>query len=68
MEFWEKILRFLLIWFAIFIILDIVAIAAYWDEFAAAVSGSISGLLGSLASPLIAIVILVWIIRSVFHR
>lgn len=67
MDVWTKVLRFLLVWLCIGVILVIAAVVVYRDALAAAISGSITQTIGSVATLAFTIAIVFVLLRGLFR-
>lgn len=67
MSVWNRIVRYLILWGALFVLLCIISVIRYWDELVAVVSGTFMGYLQAVLYLGLLIGIFVWGFRMLFR-
>ena len=67
MSVWNRIVRYLILWGALFVLLCIISVIRYWDELVAVVSGTFMGYLQAVLYLGLLIGIFVWGFRLLFR-
>lgn len=67
MSVWNRVVRYLILWGALFVLLCIISVIRYWDELVAVVSGTFMGYLQTVLYLGLLIGIFVWGFRMLFR-
>ena len=67
MSVWNRGVRYLILWGALFVLLCIISVIRYWDELVAVVSGTFMGYLQTVLYLGLLIGIFVWGFRMLFR-
>jgi len=67
MSVWRRILRYLILWAALFVILCIISVIRYWDELAIIVSGTFKGYFERIITAAVVGGLIIWGLRTLFR-